>query len=313
MRRLDGHDGPVYALAFTADGQSLASGGKDGLVQLIDLTTKRRIRLASLNAVSHQVCHALAAHSNGVMLAVGTANGVTFWDTETNTARMVPPKVPAEVTSLAYLDHGRLLAVGLGDRMDPKVPGDCAHERNRAVRQQMSMSTTVAALATQPGGKRIAFGSGDRRIGRWDVTSPDRRATPAQSRPARAVTLNPGGTHIAAADDYAINIYDAESMQRGAASRPHRARGCSRLHARRQVIVVRADHTVHMGCGIGPRAWRPRLGHRRRPSRGHIVRRPPGRCGRRPWHNRHLGSGRLTRLRQFRGHKVRRSGIYTPL
>jgi WD40 repeat protein len=262
MRRFDGHDGPVFALAFLAGGQRLASAGKDGVVQFIDLSTDRRRQLGPLKAGASPTCHALAAHPSGTMLAVGTAGGVTLWDTQADAAHRVPRAIPGGVTSLAYLDRGRLLAIGFGDSMNATAPGAVVlMGESGSVRQTIDLVTSVTALAAEPVGKRIVWGAGDRRVCRWDVTSPDRRVTPAQSRYARAVALNPGGGRIAAADDYGIHAYDAESMRRLATLRGHTGRIDALAYASDgRLLSGAADRTVRVwdagaACELAAHDW----------------------------------------------------------
>jgi len=248
MRRFDGHDRPVNALVFLAGGQGLASGGKDGAVQYIDLQTDSRRRLALTGTAAQPFGRALAVHPSGMVLAIGTTDGVILWDTQADTARRLSTAIPIGVASLAYLNRGRLLAVGLGDAIDPSVPGQLVLlGENGSVVESIPFSTSVVALAAEPDGKRVAWGAGDRRIHRWNVTSPDRRATPAQARPARTIAMNPAGTRIAASDDYAIHSYDTATMQRLGTLRGHTGRVDSvAFTADGRLLSAAADRTVRI-------------------------------------------------------------------
>ena len=78
VRIVRGHEAPVFAVAYNADGSRLYSAGKEGMVRVID-------------AQSDQILHSWAAHNdwiyglaispNGRLLATGDWNGtVKVWD-----------------------------------------------------------------------------------------------------------------------------------------------------------------------------------------------------------------------------------------
>jgi WD40 repeat protein len=53
LAEFKGHQGPVYALAFSPDGQWLATGGQDSSLRLWDLTGQERTRTQALLWVNH--------------------------------------------------------------------------------------------------------------------------------------------------------------------------------------------------------------------------------------------------------------------
>ncbi len=77
---LHGHDQPITALAFTTDGQTLVSAGRDGVVQLWDMASGES-RFAfdwGLGAL-----YSLAVAPDGMTAAVGGADGrIVVWDLE---------------------------------------------------------------------------------------------------------------------------------------------------------------------------------------------------------------------------------------
>ncbi|HKS37716.1 MAG TPA: hypothetical protein VJW76_11040 [Verrucomicrobiae bacterium] len=90
VRIVRGHEGPVFAVAYNADGSRLYSAGKEGIVRVID-------------ADSDQILHSWAAHDDwiyglaisrdGRMLATGDWKGtVKLWD-----GREVVPKLQREI------------------------------------------------------------------------------------------------------------------------------------------------------------------------------------------------------------------------
>ncbi|GAV80069.1 WD40 domain-containing protein [Cephalotus follicularis] len=78
---LAGHGGYVNTVAVSPDGSLCASGGKDGVILLWDLSEGKR--LYSLDAGS--VIHALCFSPNRYWLCAATENSIKIWDLESKT------------------------------------------------------------------------------------------------------------------------------------------------------------------------------------------------------------------------------------
>jgi WD40 repeat protein len=77
LTQLRGHTQPITQLAFTTDGQFLASGSRDGTVRIWDMVT--HVEIANLDAAGRS--RALTMSRNGRFLAsVGYGEATRLWD-----------------------------------------------------------------------------------------------------------------------------------------------------------------------------------------------------------------------------------------
>jgi WD40 repeat protein len=110
-RFLHGHIAPVYVVAYSPDGHTLASGDEEGNIILWDLSTGRP-RGPSLTGHRGYVSH-LAFSPDGQILASGVDRTVTLWDVATSDVLGSPLEtLTRPVMSLAFSSDGGTLVVG---------------------------------------------------------------------------------------------------------------------------------------------------------------------------------------------------------
>jgi len=106
------HSGPVMALAFSPDGQTLASGAEDGLVAVWDLGTER-MRQAFVGHAAPVV--SISFSPDGRVLASGALDGaVLLWDVVTGDPYTAIPRQGTGVWLVTFSPDGRVLASGQG-------------------------------------------------------------------------------------------------------------------------------------------------------------------------------------------------------
>jgi WD40 repeat protein len=174
--RWEGHLGAVRALAFAADGKTMASGGGDGSIRLWDVAsgTMRSAWLGprpALGSPERPMVHpspveAMAFLPDGKAVATATGSPiVTFWDVQTRELRRRLRDPSGAVHALAISPDGAILATG----GDGKVVTlwDLATGRERAILKGHDGAVTCLAFA--PDGKTMASGSRDASVTVWDV------------------------------------------------------------------------------------------------------------------------------------------------
>jgi WD40 repeat protein len=109
---LQGHDGPVYGVAFSRAGL-LASAGADGLIVLWEGTTGREVRRMRAGESTVAV---IAFAPDGKTLASGGYDGlVRLWDCASGRELRTLRGLGMQVTALAFADKGSMLFAGGAD------------------------------------------------------------------------------------------------------------------------------------------------------------------------------------------------------
>ncbi len=200
-RTLKGHSSWVTAVAFSADGQRLASGSWDQTVKFWDVPSGEK--LGSLASKVKEV-QTLAFSRDGHWLATeNSANTVTLWDAATGREiRTLPGNKPLGVLgsnwvySIAFSPDGRWLATGVDDKTvrlwDVKT--------GRAVRDLVAPRRSVIYIAFSPDGRWLASGADDKTIRIWEVsTGREIRTLSGHKKPIYAVAFSPNGRWLASA------------------------------------------------------------------------------------------------------------------
>jgi hypothetical protein len=169
-KRLDlpliGHSDKVESVAFSPDGQMLASGGQDGTIILWNVTTRQPIG-PSLTGHSDKV-EGVAFSPDGQMLAsAGQDATIILWDVTARQPLGPPLKGHSDwVLSVAFSPDGKMLASG--GRDNTIILWNVATQR--AIGSPLTgHDGWIYSVAFSPDGNQLASNSGDNAIILRDV------------------------------------------------------------------------------------------------------------------------------------------------
>jgi WD40 repeat protein/tRNA A-37 threonylcarbamoyl transferase component Bud32 len=158
LRRLSGHDGAIYDLAFSSDGRYLASASADRRVKLWEARSYTEVKSLRGHA---SVVRAAAFRADSKRLATAGEDGVIkVWDVGSGEEVLALRGHTAEVYGVAYAGDGQEL-VSAG--MDRTVRVWDANEPQEA-RRLKHHAGPVLGIAFSPDGRWLISGSADQTV-----------------------------------------------------------------------------------------------------------------------------------------------------
>ena len=197
---LSGHTGKVRALAFSADGRRLVSGGDDRLVKFWDLAAGKEVFSGS----GHTGAVSDVAFSPGKDQVVscgvgpdGTARGeIRLWNAADGTPASNAMTFPFAVRDVVFTTNPGQIACAGSDGgvhfLDGRTGGTTfvLHGHDGAIQK----------LAVTPDGIHVVTGSADRTIRVWPVRNPEFVEVPLTVPVHMALALSADGTRVAWCD-----------------------------------------------------------------------------------------------------------------
>lgn len=208
LHALSGHSDIVLSVVFSPDGQTLASGSKDGSIILWDSIEGTEIRTLAGNAGA---INELAFSPDGGTLASGSEDGsIALWDAASGFRKRTLREHTQEIGVLRYSPDGATLASM--DESPGVIEWDTAagtpmHEYAIAGYSQM------ASMSLSPTQEILASGDRDGNILLWDLTTRDPiRSLQGHSDWVYSVAFSPDGKRLASgSEDHRVILWDAAS------------------------------------------------------------------------------------------------------
>lgn len=216
LHTLWGHADAVFALAFSPDGKTLASGSADGTVRIwntTDIENQKSVEeLWKFSEHNGLVLTLAFLTENGNVLASGSNNGsIRYWNLKTGEWQDViyGDALPA-VFSLASSPERKLLGTGRADN----IIRVWNFEDGTLMHTFEGHGDPVTSLAFDAHGNMLVSGSADGTVKLWDIgtSAPPQEFTPSSDW-VNSVALH--GTTLASANfNGAIFLWDIDTKKR---------------------------------------------------------------------------------------------------
>ncbi|AGY57456.1 serine/threonine-protein kinase [Gloeobacter kilaueensis JS1] len=206
--RLEGHTQPVSALAVSADGTKLASGGSDRTVRLWNLGDGTAGLSLSDNLDS--VRSVALARSRPLVISGGSDRSIRLWDGESGQLQRTLNGYSGAVLAVAVSPDEQVIAGGSADGTVKLWNA----ESGELLRTLSGHTDAVRALAFSPDGKLLATGSDDRTLRLWEVAGGDEplRTLSGHAGAVRAIAFSLDGSLLATgSSDGAARLWDPAS------------------------------------------------------------------------------------------------------
>ncbi|KAF4230403.1 hypothetical protein CNMCM6457_005979 [Aspergillus fumigatiaffinis] len=207
LQALEGHYDTVRSVAFSPNGQLLASGSFDKTIKLWNASIGELRQ--TLEGHSGSVCSVVFSPDAQLLASGSYDKTIKLWDVSTGELRQTLEGHYALVRSLAFSPDAQLLASGSYDKTI-KLWDVSTGELRQTLEDH---SDSVRSVAFSPDGQLLATGSFDKTIKLWDVSTGELRQTlEGHSDSVRSVAFSPDGQLLASgSDDKTIKLWDAST------------------------------------------------------------------------------------------------------
>ncbi|MFM6499615.1 MAG: protein kinase domain-containing protein, partial [Dolichospermum sp.] len=192
QQTLIGHSGSVLSVAYSPDGQTVASGSWDNTIKLWNVKTGNLLQ--TLEGHSDWV-YSVAYSPDGQTLASGSGDEtIKLWDVKTGNLLQTLEGHSDWVYSVAYSPDGQTVASGSED----KTIKLWNVKTGKLLQTLEGHSDWVYSVAYSPDGQTVASGSVDKTIKLWNVNTGKLLQTlEGHSSSVRSVAYSPDGQTLA--------------------------------------------------------------------------------------------------------------------
>lgn len=160
---------PIWSVAFSPDGQTLALGNDDAHVHCVDVRSGQRIHV--LTGHTQRVRRVLFSPDGSRIVSLGDDRTIRIWDARSGKQMRAIENLPSEATALAITPDGSALAAEGAD----KVVYLWNVETGRLIRRFVGNRHPIVCLAISNDGTLLASGGRDRTIRLWQIDTGEQK------------------------------------------------------------------------------------------------------------------------------------------
>ncbi len=206
---LRGHPSLLQSVAFSPDGNLLATAGAEGLVLLWDISTKEIIGQFSGHDPTQLVNRVTFSPDGKTLATASDDTSVILWDIESREIDTVLESHQAWVQSVDFSPDGHRLVTGSGDRT--VIVWDV--ETGEPILNMSGHTGPVWDAVFSNDGTLIASASGDNNVRIWDSLSGELvRTLSGHTGPVFGVSFDPSDESLVSSSaDFSLILWDVDS------------------------------------------------------------------------------------------------------